>query len=327
MPRHPHTINPNAIKNARKKRGLTQQELADAIRAKAKAGTKDTVSRWERGKSSTVRPYIRKALCEVLGVKWEDLTSPISQPSDIFLDPTVKVSISERARAALRLVAVRYQIPPREVLDIAPLLFLLAAERSLLERKRRLQVMDEVMDEADEKLRKNRAHLGAIFARRVDADNELYEEEKSLAKRDVFGRTIDYQNWGREDVGPFVHFVRELAEDLPKGAVDSIESIRGDMVGTYEIAADTLRDCTGISEEEEHGAELLDYLRRGLIDFAECLRVKRAEDEAGYRQWLSDQLHRAKDEYERRQRDFIMSIGLDPTEFNEPPASEGTGCS
>ena len=73
------TINPKALKAIRKQRRMTQQQLADAIRAKFKGCTKDTVSRWERGKSLRVRGHLREGLCDVLRVEWEQLTEPPNQ--------------------------------------------------------------------------------------------------------------------------------------------------------------------------------------------------------------------------------------------------------
>ena len=128
-------------------------------------------------------------------------------------------------------MAERFNVRPREVVDLAPLLFLIVAERSLLERERRLQKIYATLQEADEKLLANAAHLGNIItARSTSADDQLDEEEDSLRKRDVFGRTIKYEFWIEGDEGPFVHFIRDLTKDLPKGAVTSVDSFDGDII-------------------------------------------------------------------------------------------------
>ena len=150
------TINPLALKAIRKQRRMTQQQLADAIHEKAKGCTKDTVSRWERGKSQQLRSHLRDALCTVLRVKWEKLTVLPDQPKNI-LDystilgiATIKVSIGKKVETSLQLVAERYNVRPRDVLNIAPLLFLIVAERSLLVRERRLKEIYAVLEEAEE---------------------------------------------------------------------------------------------------------------------------------------------------------------------------------
>ena len=98
MPDMTDAINPQALKAARKRRGMSQQELADEIHAIAKGCTKDTVSRWERGTSSKIRSHLRKPLCHVLRVKWEKLTGPTDQPKDILDDATSARCRLERPR-------------------------------------------------------------------------------------------------------------------------------------------------------------------------------------------------------------------------------------
>lgn len=318
MPNMTDAINPQALKAARKQRRMSQEQLAAAIRC-----TKDTVSRWERGRTSNIRTHLREALCRVLRVRWEELTGPPDQPRDFLDDRTAKVSIGKDARASLLIVAERYNIRPRDVLELAPLLFLIVAERSLLAREQRLQEVYAVQQDAEEKILQNCGHLGGIIAARsVSADAQLYEEQESLRQRDVFGSTIKYEYWKEGDEGPFVHFVRDLAKDLSKDAVTSINSFDGDMIERYQIADDTLRERTGLSEEEEQDQKLLHYIRCGVIDFAECLRVKRDVDEAKYRYWLSDELSRAEAESRRWLEEFMDEIGTSAAKASELDTSE-----
>ena len=184
------------------------------------------------------------------------------------------------------------------MLELAPLLFFIIAERSLLERERRLQEIHATLDQANEELSNTSAHLHRnVSALSGVVGYQLSEEEHSINQKDIFGRLIKYENWHEGDEGPFVHFIRELAEGLPKD-VCKIDSFDGDMIDAYRIADDTLRERTGISEDDGLG-EALSYIRMGEIDFAECLRVKRDHDEASYRQWLSESLGQAKEEAQR----------------------------
>ena len=306
MPDMPDAINPQALTAARKQRGWSQQQLAEAIRC-----SKDTVSRWECGRASRVRSHLRERLPEALRVTWEQLTKPADQPGNILDGPTIKVSIGAHARTPLQLAALRYKVRPRDILELAPLLFVIIAERSLLERRHQLQEMCAVVEEVEKRLGEYHVDLGEIYtAGSMSVGNLLWSEGDSLDKKDVFGRTIGHEC--RKDVGPFVQFVRDLAKDLPEDTVVSIESVHGDTISRYRIADDTLRDVTGISEEDEQNEKLLDHIRSGLIDFAECLRVRRDEDETQYRQWLSEELSRADTEDRRRQEEFLLSIGLSP---------------
>ena len=304
MPGTADAINPQALKAARTRHGLSQQQLADAIRC-----TKDTISRWERGTSSRVRSHLREPLCKRLHVTWEQLTKPAEQTSgeSAYLNPTVRASISEHARASLQLVAARYGVRPQNVLDIAPLLFAIVAERSLLERERRLRELRDAVEHADGVVSEYFRHLGgSVAARDRDGEDPLWAEEAALKNRDVFGSQT-------HDEGPFIHFVRSLAKGLPDDAVVSIDStFGGSTVGQYRIAEDTLRDVTGISGEDEESEQLLDHIRSGLINLAECVRAKRDSDEGQYRQWLSEELSRAGAESQRRLEEFWHSLGLPP---------------
>lgn len=298
-------INPLALKTARKRRGLTQGQLARDIKC-----SKDTVSRWERGKSRRVRSHLRKPLCDALQVTWKRLTEPtIGKRQHLTGDVTTKVSIRKDMRASLQLVAVRYGLSPTEVVNLAPLLFLIVAERSLLTRERRLEEMNAIVEEAEWKLLDNSAHLGGIVcARSISADDILEQEKKSLGKRDVFGRIIEYQYRSGNDEGPFARYVRDLAKDLPKHAVTYIESFGGDMIETYRIAEDTLQELTGITEDDEKSKRLLHFIRCGFIDFAECLRVRFDSPEEAYRQWLSDELVRAEAESKHEMKAFLDDL-------------------
>ena len=300
------TIHPEALKAARKRRGMSQEQLAETIGC-----TKDTVSRWERGKSCRVRAHLRKPLCEALGVRWEKLTAPPKPSSDTPGVVRINLPISMDANASLHLVAERYNVRPRDVLELAPLLFLIVAERSLLERERRLEEFRAKLYEADEQYDDKGAHLRALVAApSIAAGYGLDKEDESLEARDIFGRLIEYQHWNEGDEGPFVQFIRDLTKNLPKDAVTSINSADGDTIHNYRIADDTLRECTGISGDGERDERLLDRLRNGWIDLAECLRVKRDQDDASYRQWLLEELDRAEKEYRQFLDELYRDLGL-----------------
>ena len=318
---HHEAIHPEALRRARRRQKKTQEQLAEALGC-----TKDTVSRWERGKTQRVRSHLREPLCEVLRTDWSSLCKPPDQHADSPQDSTrrtrVKVSIGKHVQTALHLVAARYDVRPGQVLDVAPLLFLIVAELSLLERRRRLEEINTALHDAEEILLRNRAHLGGVItANNTAAEDQLIQEEESLDKRDVFGRSIKYEYWEEGNEGPFVHFVNGLAKSLPKDAVRSIDSFDSDMIETYQIAEDTLRECTGISENDEQGKDLLHYIRCGFIDFAECVRMRRDGDEASYRQWLSQELGRSKEQARRDLREmfgFDVSAGLTASEAATP---------
>ena len=304
-------INPKALRAVRKRREMTQEDLASALKC-----SKDTVSRWERGTPTRVRLRYRKALCDTLRVNWEKLTTLPEQPEgSLYRFLMAKMPISKRFRTSVLLAAKRYGVPPHYVLDLAPLLFVIVAERSLLARRRQLNAIHAVFDDAEQKLRDNCGHLGEIItARSIGAENQLDEEKKSLKNSDVFGRDIAYEIWNEGDEGPFVHFVRELMKGLPEGAISDIDTFDGDMIDDYTIADDTLADCLGLQNELERESSLIDYVRCGMIDLNECVRIRRESNEEGYRRWLSDELERADQE----QQSLLELVGFDEDKADIP---------
>ncbi len=289
-----NAIHPEALKRARKRRGMTQEQLAVAIGC-----TKDTVNRWERGRSRRVRSHLREPLRKELGVRWETLTEPPeSDPDDphgVVERVQIGVPIGRADRNSLHLVAKRYGVHPRDVLELAPLLFFVVAERSLLDRQRRVKEIYAALDEGEEKLRADPSHLDRVIPIcRGRADDMLLPEEESIAKRDILGRLVRSEGWYSDHEGPFVTFVQKLAEGLLEDPMEFIESFFGDIPNWYVIAEDTLRECTGLSGDDQWADDLLSHIRNGDIDLAECLRVKRDRDDAGYRQWLSDAAIRAE---------------------------------
>ena len=98
-------IHPDALKAARKRQQMNQQDLADKIGC-----TKDTVSRWERGTSRRVRYHLRQPLCDALRVPWTKLTKQPEQnsgnPKDSLGRSTwIKTPVRKETRTSLQLVA------------------------------------------------------------------------------------------------------------------------------------------------------------------------------------------------------------------------------
>ena len=125
MPDAPRTgtIHPEALKAARERQNMTQEQLRQSRRV-------------HQGHCQPVGTGALPGVCgpisanpcgDALGVKWEKLTtSPertSDQPRDIFGQTLMKMLVSKRARAALQLVALRYNIKPRDVVELAPLAF------------------------------------------------------------------------------------------------------------------------------------------------------------------------------------------------------------
>ncbi len=298
-------INPQALKAERKRRNMTQEKLAEAVKC-----TKDTVSRWERGASVRVRSSLRDALCSVLRVDWEALSGTMDGKSPDPEPYKTKVTIDTNLRNQLQLVAERYGISLQEVINLAPLFTVILAEQSLVWRRNRLQEIESTLTEMQESLTQFDERLDEILS--TGGDNlsmeslleesfpeSLLQEQESLENRDVFGRSIPIRSnalWagGNPDDphGPFIDFIHALKKDLPnpKEAVEFMESFNGNMIHGYYIATDTVKSLTGLSLCEEDDKNILWHIFvEGSIDLRQCIRVRQARSESGYREWLVEQ--------------------------------------
>lgn len=259
-------IDPDALRAARERRGLTQAQLADALGC-----DKDTVSRWERGRSRRLHPRHRESLCAALGVGWHALADAGSGAPDGISGDDV--------HTAFRLAAERYGIGVRDVMEAAPLLFAVAAERSLAERRRRLDAARAEAESAGRALADKAPYFGRAVAEAVR------REEKSIAENDIFGRLVRFDADGEDDRGPFALFVRDLAKDLPESVARGLAPAPEKGDGPAEAW-----------DEIEGRRRLMPHFKAGRVAVRDYLRATRERDEAGLRQWVSEALARAERE-------------------------------
>ncbi len=270
-------IDPQALKAARERRGLTQAQLADALGC-----GKETVSRWERGRSRRLHPRHRESLCAALGVGWPALTDAGSDgPDDISGDDV---------GTAFRLAAERYGVGVHDVMEAAPLLFAVAAERSLMERRRRLDTARAEAESAGRALADKAPYLG----RAVEA--AIRKEEKSIAENDLFGRLVRSDADGDDDRGPFACYLRDLEKDLP----ESVAALFAPTAEKGEDPAAAAEDASGEPaeawDEISERRRLFPHFKAGRISVREYVKAQREHDEAGFRQWVSDARARAEEE-------------------------------
>ena len=85
----------------------------------------------------------------------------------------------------MALVAKRYRVTRQQIVEIAPLLFFIAAEQCLRERKERLEALGAALKEAHAVAP---SHLPLEF---YDCDDDVWDAERqSIETRDLFGSII-----------------------------------------------------------------------------------------------------------------------------------------
>ncbi|MCY4381711.1 MAG: helix-turn-helix transcriptional regulator [Nitrospinae bacterium] len=278
-------IIPETLKHWRKKRGFSQQKLAEEAGIDQK-----TVARIEIGKGGETRSDTAKRITDALRVKPETLAE--APDADARRDEEVrkkfgagvfnrKLRLDGDDVIAYDLVQDRYGVGMYDLIKIAPLTFSLLAEKSLAERRCRLKAMEESKNDFSEHIRWM-----------PDYETVLSTERGSLESRDLFGRHIalpslghDMQSWGSvesyffEDArSPFLDFLIKQAESLgPDNEAIDPEEIENfgnfDDLPRFNLFEKYRKSLTG-------GSARADYaLTRGKVRIGQIPKELRGEDE------------------------------------------------
>ena len=205
-------IIPETLKHWRKKRGFSQQRLAEEADIDQK-----TVARIEVGKGGETRGGTVKQIAKALRVKPEVLAEEPDSEAEHDEEVRKKYGwgvLNHRLRLdggtliSYDLIHDRYSVGMYDLIKVAPLLFTILAEMSLAERRRRLEESEEAIDAF------NRVRPEHISGRGWEG----YYEKDSIAKRDLFARSIDWmevdESYYEENRNPFNDFLIEQAKNL-----------------------------------------------------------------------------------------------------------------
>jgi transcriptional regulator with XRE-family HTH domain len=294
----PSTLNPETLKTLREKNNLTQAELAELCHCQS-----ETVGRWERGESKIRRQRYKDGLCKALGVTWEALCRPYQAGNDTKANRVVddgreailrnlNARVSHHAHQAFTLASQRYGCRIADIVELAPLLFMIAAEQSLADREEKRSALHDKRKEYEEM----QDELPQ-FASVISVDNELDEidtaEQKAIEQRKVFG--CDHWrpwDWNSPDNDPFARYLRRLVEatHLEPGIVKNIES-GDDRAPTYRLGIDALKTITGLTGDTEQEQRVLDVIGAGWHDFREVVTQQRTLPTSEFQEWLGSWGH------------------------------------
>lgn len=302
-----NAIYPETIRFLRAQKNMTQEQLADLVGCK-----KDQVSRWERGDSSPQNRY-RESLAKHLGVKWEELTQPPNREKvETKTAPgkeQLRVMVSREAKVALELVRHRYNVSQSTVLELAPLLFLIAAENSLRTRQEQLNRICKAIEEAGETGLKHAPHMSPAFgAVMASAEEDLDDEQKAINRRDIYNKTIG--TYDVDDYCPFTNYIQGLAKDLSGQAVYSISpSYSGGP--DYTVAMETFKELTGIEDTTPRGLEHQRFILNGLIKLQDVVAKRKTLDEKAYQEWLDEAYTEALDQNDAELNQLLDGLDFD----------------
>ena len=200
-------LNPDRVRELRLSRKLSRKALAK------KAGvSKETIYRLERGRQPGNRQSTQDGLMKAFGVELDVLTGDVPQsPTSVPEESAdggdryqLNARVSGHVRNAFSLAARRYGVPIARIVDLAPFLFVLAAEGSLAWRRRELGEL-EARVHPWENLQENLPHLPKMLLMNFEVAEALEAEETSIAARDILADEHDAAKWDN----PFVLYLKE----------------------------------------------------------------------------------------------------------------------
>ena len=221
-------IDPERLSSLRKKKGLTQAQLARMSKINPR-----TIRRLEKEPSrcEETREDTLARLAEALGVEPGVLTGELpnstsgKEPHAESGRVRISAQVSPKTRLAYDLVRRRYGVSATEIINIAPLLFALLAEGSLKWRREKLTEVDEAIGRIE-----NPSAL-------LDLGELIEREEWSLDNADVLGVQREEHITGHLlPYNPFAQYLHEL-DRLAVGD-DPVHSSR--MRIHYRICAEEL---------------------------------------------------------------------------------------
>ena len=244
-------IDPESLKALRASKGWSRSQLADRSNVSERQ-----LARLESAPNAVpVRMTTSKRIAQALGTDREKLSGaiPIPQNPEKLEDVGLRVRVSPQLQLAYDLVSYRYGPTRREIVELAPLLFVLLAEGSLAWRRERTEQVDELIGRLQD-IHKQTALYGVSFLELVREGNEY--ERGSIENADLMGDDVRREEWGDGYAGvPFRAYLCKLAEDM-SGAVDFSQNASDATVGfgtiwgaePYEVCRDILGELTGGSK-------------------------------------------------------------------------------
>ena len=221
-------IDGTRVRDLRKRRNLSQKELAD----KAKI-SKDSLSRIERSRQSGKARNTVEGLAKALDVSVEVLAGDAPMPAPAVSEGVdgrfqINVRVSGAIRNAFSLAVLRYRIPVGHIVALAPFLFVVAAEQSLRRRSARLADLEGALNKVTELGEASRSFLLRTLAVETGCPPHLDAERKSIKSRDILASGLDKlieeefiatygvvnESYDAASDNPFVESLRESAAGL-----------------------------------------------------------------------------------------------------------------
>ena len=212
-------IDPHHLRHLRKRKRLSRGKLAE--RAKISERTIQRLE-LEPEQSQSTRDHTLDRLATALGVDEGVLTGEMPLPPEekTIPDPErvqIGALIAPKARLAYDLAGRRYGVSATEIINMAPLFFVLLAEGSLAWRREKLGKASEAircLEQVD-------SEIGSLVFEEsaIVADNALHMERESIDRADIFGKHLFDFATGNA----FASYLCKLAAELGRPGVVHLE--------------------------------------------------------------------------------------------------------
>lgn len=265
-------IDPERLRILRQQKGLTRAELH-----KRSGLSERTIQRLENepDRSQKSQEHTLNSLAKALGVESGVLTGELPLPESDNAPAEnpdlvqIGAKITPKARLAYDLIKRRYGVSATEVINMAPLFFVLLAEGSLAQRRKKLKKADEAIDLLSQD---NESGEKIIFSESVGHVSNAYKLiEESIDKADIFGEHLfsdphfpisDPFDFTEEN--PFANYLRKLAKELKNAGVVNVDEGTLDLGGVsrskhkfsyYDICGDELNRIANGSPDAKRTLE------------------------------------------------------------------------
>ena len=300
-------IDPNRLRSLRKKQKFSLVKLAKKTKQVNPPGiTEKTIQRLEATsqQNTAVREHTIESLVKALNVEPGVLTGelPLPESDEMLTDNPDRVQIgaqiAPKTRLAYDLIKRRYGVNVTDIINMAPLFFVLLAEESLTQRREKLKEAEEAFSrlwKIDGFWHGSHAHGEEVIREGIKA------EKDSIANIDLFGEhLLDDEHYHRNAFfdepfdssknNPFTHYLRKLANELNIPGVVDVDG------GVLSIASNFKFPHYDIwNEELDHIANSSHDAKKALeIGFARLSEIPEklmAEDAGEERaKWLKEKL-------------------------------------
>ena len=293
-------IDPERLRSLRKEQKLSLVKLAEKTKRVNPPGiTEKTIQRLEAPsqQNTTVREHTVESLTKALNVDVGVLTGelPLPEFDKIPVDNPDRVQIgaqiAPKTRLAYDLIKRRYGVNATEIINMAPLFFVLLAEGSIAWRREKLKKAEKVFSRLWEI---DGFWSGGLSGAESYMGDGVSAEEDSIDRADLFGEHLDddfmSKPFDSSKNNPFTYYLRRLAEELTIPTIVDVDS------GVLSIASDFKFPHYDIcSEEIDHianGSPIARIcLETGCARLSEIPEELMAEDAGEERaKWLEEKL-------------------------------------